>query len=87
MDTINISPHGSCEIIEEHDREWAVCNSCGAQWAVHESDVEQVTDGDGYCEDRAVNEESQRRHTPECTAVNDASARERCVCPGSDEED
>lgn len=56
VDTINIAPHGDCGVIEEHGREWAVCNSCGAQWAVHGPDVEQVTEGDGYCEARAERE-------------------------------
>lgn len=38
--------------VYEHSRRWAVCRSCGAQWAYQESplDFEQVTDGDGYCE-------------------------------------
>ncbi len=26
-----------------------MCNTCGAQWALHESETEQVSDGDGYC--------------------------------------
>lgn len=52
-ETINIAPHGDCAIIEEHGREWAVCNPCGAQWALHGSDLEQVTEGDGSCEDNA----------------------------------
>ena len=26
---------------------------CGAQWSVDGSDLEQVSDGDGYCDDNA----------------------------------
>jgi hypothetical protein len=51
-DTINIPPHGDCTIVYEHGQEWAVCTTCGAQWALHGSDLEQVTYGDGYCEDK-----------------------------------
>jgi hypothetical protein len=43
--------------VREHGRRWAVCRTCGAQWAIHKSnrgeDFEQVTEGDGYCEMRA----------------------------------
>lgn len=49
-DTIDIAPHGDCNIVTEHGREWAVCNPCGAQWALNESDLEVVTEGDGSCE-------------------------------------
>ena len=52
MDT-NIAPHGDCNIVEEHGREWAVCNTCGAQWGLHGADLEQVTEGDGYCDEHA----------------------------------
>lgn len=51
--TMCIEPHGWCNIIEEHGREWAVCDTCGAQWAVHRSDLEQVSEGDGYCYEHA----------------------------------
>ena len=47
---INIAPHGDCNIVSEHGQEWAVCNVCGAQWALEGADLEQVTQGDGYCE-------------------------------------
>ncbi len=35
----------------EHEREWVSCNRCGRQWAIHGSDIEVVTDGDGYCDE------------------------------------
>ena len=54
MDTINISPHGDCIIVDEHGQEWVVCNTCGAQWGLCGADLEQVTDGDGYCEDQDI---------------------------------
>ena len=54
--TINIAPHGDCNIVEEHGQEWAVCNTCGAQWGLQGADLEQVTKGDGYC-DNHINEE------------------------------
>lgn len=50
---IAIAPHGLCDIVEEHRREWAVCHTCGAQWALDGSDLEQVTDGDGHCDEHA----------------------------------
>jgi len=56
QDTINIWLHGDCNIIEEHSREWAVCNTCGAQWALDGADLEQVTEGDGYCEEHSGEE-------------------------------
>lgn len=43
--------------VKEHDRDWAVCRRCGAQWAIHQTnlgeDYEQVTEDDGYCEEQA----------------------------------
>lgn len=48
-ETISIDVHGTCNIVEEHGREWAVCDRCGAQWALHGSCLEQVTEGDGFC--------------------------------------
>ena len=48
---IYIEPHGPCPIVHEHGQEWAVCNLCGAQWALHGSDLERITEGDGWCED------------------------------------
>lgn len=43
--------------VREHGRRWAVCNTCGAQWGIHRSNegdsYEQVTEGDGYCQDHA----------------------------------
>lgn len=50
-DTIIIEPHGPCDIVIEHGREWAVCNPCGAQWALQGADLEQITEGDGSCEE------------------------------------
>jgi hypothetical protein len=47
--TITIEPHGPCSVVREHGREWAVCNTCGAQWALHGSQTEEVSAGDGYC--------------------------------------
>jgi hypothetical protein len=51
-DTIQIEPH----IVREHGQEWAVCNTCGAQWSLNGADLEQVSDGDGYCAERASEE-------------------------------
>ena len=51
MEELAIAPHGLCAIVEEHGREWAICARCGAQWGLDGADLEQVTDGDGYCED------------------------------------
>lgn len=50
-ETIVIEPHGVCNIVNEHGAEWAVCDTCGAQWSLNGSALEQVTDGDGYCEE------------------------------------
>ena len=50
-DTLAIAPHGVCNVIEEYGQEWAVCDKCGAQWALHGADLEQVSQGDGFCED------------------------------------
>lgn len=41
------------EDVYEHGRRWAVCRACGAQWAIHGTDCEQVAEGDGYCEEDA----------------------------------
>ncbi len=49
-DTVQIEPHGECGIVLEHGQEWAVCNTCGAQWSLNGADFEQVTEGDGFCE-------------------------------------
>jgi hypothetical protein len=40
----------------EHGQWWITCLSCGAQWSVHDLnqhdfDFEQVSQGDGYCEE------------------------------------
>ena len=51
--TVNIAPHGTCNIITEHGQEWAVCYVCGAQWGLYGAHLDQVTDGDGYCDDHA----------------------------------
>jgi hypothetical protein len=48
-ETICIGIHEQCHIIQEHKQEWAVCNTCGAQWAVFGSDFEEISEGDGYC--------------------------------------
>lgn len=56
-DTLSIAPHGTCDIVQEHGQEWAVCNRCGAQWSLNGADLEQVTDGDGFCEGEALLEE------------------------------
>ena len=41
--------------LQEHGQRWAVCRPCGAQWSIVETnqgdDYEQVTEGDGYCDD------------------------------------
>lgn len=52
-ETIHIIPHGFCCIIIEHDREWAICKNCGAQWALDGADLEEVKEGDGYCDEHA----------------------------------
>ncbi len=44
--------HGqNLHAVIEHGREWVTCNRCGRQWAIHGSDAELVTDGDGYCDE------------------------------------
>jgi len=35
----------------EHGREWVTCRRCGRQWAIHGASAEQVSEGDGYCDD------------------------------------
>lgn len=44
------------DAFEEHGQLWVTCLDCGAQWAVYgpePADLEQVTDGDGWCAGRA----------------------------------
>jgi predicted cupin superfamily sugar epimerase len=57
--------HEQIERYWEHDQEWAECIECGAQWSIVEcidewgqdyEDFELVTDGDGFCEERAASE-------------------------------
>lgn len=49
----------------EHGQGWATCIECGAQWSIVECIDEQgqdcegfeiVSDGDGFCEERAASE-------------------------------
>lgn len=47
-------PQERCEPFNEHDQEWLECLDCGAQWAVHGSTLEQVSEGDGSCFELAV---------------------------------
>lgn len=54
--TIQVAPHGECNIVHEHGQEWAVCDTCGAQWSLNGSELEQVTEGDGFCETLEVPE-------------------------------
>jgi hypothetical protein len=39
---------------EEHGQRWLSCVACGAQWAIVATSagdsIEQVSDGDGFCE-------------------------------------
>lgn len=37
--------------VREHGQEWVTCNRCGRQWAIHGSNAEIVTDGDGFCDE------------------------------------
>lgn len=43
--------------VTEHGQDWLTCLDCGAQWSIVDSnfgeDYEQVTEGDGYCEESA----------------------------------
>jgi hypothetical protein len=54
--TVIIGVH-VCEVVREHGREWAVCPKCGAQWSLDGGDAEQVSEGDGFCEEEAREEE------------------------------
>jgi hypothetical protein len=46
---------GEFSEFEEHGGRWLECAACGAQWAIVQTSagdaLEQVSDGDGYCED------------------------------------
>jgi hypothetical protein len=45
-------PHqGPFSEFEEHGSTWLECVCCGAQWAIRGEALEQVSDGDGYCEE------------------------------------
>lgn len=57
------SVHQQIRRFWEHNQEWATCIECGAQWSVvawegpngcAREDFEQVSCGDGFCEDRAA---------------------------------
>lgn len=50
--------HKRTQEVEEHGRTWTVCNYCGAQW---NSDDEQITEGDGACEEALSREERGER--------------------------
>jgi len=55
-------PHlGEFSEFEEHGQLWLECCACGAQWSVVETsrgaDLEEVTEGDGYCEENHEEEE------------------------------
>jgi hypothetical protein len=45
--------HKRMQADSEHGEHWLTCLDCGAQWRDGEP-PEQVSDGDGYCEDRAI---------------------------------
>lgn len=42
--------HANVNDVQEHGRDWEVCDDCGAQW---NADGEQVSVGDGWCLDNA----------------------------------
>jgi hypothetical protein len=44
---------GHLEASREHGSLWVTCGQCGRQWAIHGARAEQVSDGDGYCDDNA----------------------------------
>lgn len=50
--TAPIGPHARIQADTEHGEQWLTCLDCGAQWANREP-LEQVSDGDGYCDDKA----------------------------------
>jgi hypothetical protein len=50
--TAPIGPHARIQADIEHGEQWLTCLDCGAQWRDCEP-LEQVSDGDGYCDDKA----------------------------------
>jgi len=46
---------GEFSEVEEHGGRWLVCSACGAQWAIVDTsngeDLEEVSEGDGHCEE------------------------------------
>jgi hypothetical protein len=58
--SFDLEPHSSPVAFFEHGQWWVECKSCGAQWGVHDAedargneyfDFEQVSDGDGSCDE------------------------------------
>jgi hypothetical protein len=54
--------HGALATVYEHGQWWGVCNACGAQWSANDGgwednegfDFDEVTEGDGSCEEGAA---------------------------------
>lgn len=51
INLIDGHPRQSLRAFREHDRLWVECLRCGAQWSIEDAIAEQVSDGDGFCEE------------------------------------
>jgi len=51
--------NGPWSEFEEHGLKWLECFACGAQWSIDlgETTLEQVSEGDGYCQDNPPEED------------------------------
>lgn len=56
--------HDDLRAFEEHDEEFVECFTCGRQWAIHGSDAEIITEGDGFCDgtDREKLEQEEKEN-------------------------
>lgn len=51
INLIDGHPRERLRTFREHARLWVECLACGAQWSIDDAHAEQVSDGDGYCEE------------------------------------